>query len=109
MLTPRQHQTLTFISQSIDERGFAPSLEELCSQLGFASKSNPQRIITILVDKGYLRRSGGHARALEVVKAPATDPDAMSPAEMQSALVAAIGRIAALERQLAAMGSRAAA
>ena len=70
MLTQRQHQLLHFIANYLDEHGVPPSFEEMRDALALKSKSGIHRLITGLVERGYIRRLQYRARALEVVRMP---------------------------------------
>lgn len=70
MLTRKQTRALFFIERFIKSEGFAPSLEEIAAELGLGAKSNAHRIISRLVDLGYLRRLAKRHRAIEVIRLP---------------------------------------
>jgi repressor LexA len=70
MLTNKQRDLLLFIHQRIEEAGVAPSFDEMKQALSLKSKSGIHRLITGLVERGYLQRLPHRARALDVVKLP---------------------------------------
>lgn len=70
MLTPKQHELLCFINNSLEESGVSPSFEEMKDALGLKSKSGVHRLISALEERGFLRRLPNRARALEVTKMP---------------------------------------
>ncbi|NWG46824.1 MAG: transcriptional repressor LexA [Alphaproteobacteria bacterium] len=70
MLTRKQFELLLFIDERIRESGIAPSFEEMKEALGLQSKSGIHRLITALVERGYIRRLQNRARALEVIRLP---------------------------------------
>ncbi len=82
MLTQRQHQLLQFIQSYLGNQGVPPSFEEMRDALKLKSKSGIHRLITGLVERGYIRRLQYRARALEVIRLPANwrgdagEPDA---------------------------------
>ncbi len=82
MLTQRQHQLLQFIQSYLGNHGVPPSFEEMRDALKLKSKSGIHRLITGLVERGYIRRLQYRARALEVIRLPANwrgdtvEPDA---------------------------------
>ena len=49
-----------------------PPNQDLCDELGLASVGNVNRHINGLVERGFLRRTPRKARAIEVVKLPAS-------------------------------------
>ena len=70
MLTQRQHQLLQFIHGYLRDHGVPPSFEEMRVALRLKSKSGIHRLITGLVERGYIRRLPYRARALEVIRLP---------------------------------------
>lgn len=70
MLTRKQHDLLMFIHRQIKETGVAPSFDEMKDALDLASKSGIHRLVTALVERGFLRRLNHRARAIEVVRLP---------------------------------------
>lgn len=70
MLTQKQKDLLISIHESVQENGVAPSFDEMKDALGLKSKSGIHRLISGLVERGYLERLPNRARALEVVKLP---------------------------------------
>lgn len=70
MLTKRQLQLLMYIDERVKEDGYSPSFEEMKNALDLKSKSGVHRLITSLVERGFLTRLKNRARALEVVKLP---------------------------------------
>jgi repressor LexA len=82
VLTQRQHQLLQFIQSYLGNQGVPPSFEEMRDALKLKSKSGIHRLITGLVERGYIRRLQYRARALEVIRLPANwrgdaaEPDA---------------------------------
>ena len=65
--TPRQRETLELIRDSIRERGFAPTLEEIAIQLGGISKVSVLDHLRALERKGAIRRRRREARAIEIL------------------------------------------
>jgi repressor LexA len=76
MLTQKQQDLLIFIHERMAGGNIAPSFEEMKEHLGLKSKSGIHRLISALVERGYLVRLPHRARALEVKKLPeAYQPD----------------------------------
>ena len=65
-LTPKQKQLLDLLSDEIQKKGLPPSLSEIASGLKLKSKNAVAKLLRILEDKGYIRRSG-KARGIEVL------------------------------------------
>lgn len=70
MLTKKQRELLIFIHERMSQGDIAPSFEEMKEALGLKSKSGIHRLISALVERGYLERLPHRARALEVRKLP---------------------------------------
>lgn len=70
MLTRKQRDLLMFIHDRMAKGDVAPSFEEMKEALGLKSKSGIHRLISALVERGYLERMPHRARALEVRKLP---------------------------------------
>lgn len=67
-LTPRQAEILAYITSYSEERGFAPTLQEIGDRFGLSSVATVHKHVGHLVDKGYLRRERRNAsRDIEVV------------------------------------------
>ena len=70
MLTKKQRELLILIHNRMKTGDIAPSFDEMREELGLKSKSGIHRLITALVERGYLERLPNRARALEVKKLP---------------------------------------
>jgi repressor LexA len=91
-LTERQRQTLQFIADTVAERGYPPSVREICDALGLASSSTVHSHMQALQKKGYLRIDPTKPRAVELL----FDPETGLAAERRPARsVPLLGRIAA--------------
>jgi len=74
-LTTRQRRVLEVIRNSVDRRGYPPSLREIGEAVGLTSPSSVSHQLTALERKGYLRKDPHRPRAIEVVS-PDVDIDA---------------------------------
>ena len=91
-LTDRQRQTLEFIAETVADRGYPPSVREICEALGLASSSTVHSHMQALQRKGYLRIDPTKPRAIELLY----DPETGLAAERRPARsVPLLGRIAA--------------
>lgn len=99
MLTKKQRDLLVFIHDRMSHGDIAPSFEEMKDALDLKSKSGIHRLITGLVERGYLLRLPNRARALEVVKLPEgvekKSPEA-SPQSLKSKINDLVGEITQL-------------
>lgn len=68
ILTKRQREILTFIEDSIDRNGYAPSLTEIGHHFELQSISTIHKHLVHLEEKGLIRRHWNRARAIELVK-----------------------------------------
>lgn len=71
-LTERQEQILTFIDQTMRERGYPPSVREIGSAVGLTSPSTVHSHLATLQKLGCLRRDPTKPRAIEVRYDPAS-------------------------------------
>jgi len=101
-LTQRQRRVLEVIHDSIERRGYPPSVREIGEAVGLSSASSVAHQLSVLQKKGWLRRDPNRPRALDVrlpgeTARPATalpdfTEDVATPAPTYVPLV---GRIAA--------------
>ena len=77
VLTWRQQKVLQVIRDSVQRRGYPPSLREIGEAVGLTSASSVSYQLSTLQSKGYLRRDAGRARTVEVrpLGQPAAAPD----------------------------------
>ncbi len=66
-LTERQRQTLNYIAETLEERGYPPSVREVCDALGLASSSTVHSHLQALQRKGYIRIDPTKPRAIELL------------------------------------------
>jgi len=67
-LTDRQERLLHIIETSVTKRGYVPTLQEMATAMGIASLQGVKDHLAALERKGYLRRTPGRRRALEVIQ-----------------------------------------
>ena len=65
-LTPRQQRVLATIKDSIETRGYPPSMREIGAAVGLTSSSSVAHQLKTLEEKGFLKRDPNRPRALEV-------------------------------------------
>lgn len=105
-LTGRQRKVLVVIRNSVDTRGYPPSLREIGDAVGLTSPSSVAHQLNALERKGYLRKDPNRPRALEIVALPdnfppspsqmaAEEEAAAADARPSAAYVPVLGRIAA--------------
>jgi repressor LexA len=66
-LTLRQRRILEVIKETVERRGYPPSIREMGDAVGLASSSSVAHQLKVLETKGFLRRDPNRPRALEVL------------------------------------------
>lgn len=64
-LSEKERLVYEYIKQRIEE-GYAPSVREICAELGFKSTSTAFRCINSLTEKGYLEKGKNCNRAIKL-------------------------------------------
>ena len=104
VLTWRQRKVLQVIRDSVQRRGYPPSMREIGEAVGLTSTSSVSYQLSTLQKRGYLRRDAGRPRTVEVrlPGQPAVRPEgeaaedaALDIASQEAAMVPLLGRIAA--------------
>jgi len=67
-LTKRQKQILDHIRAFIDDRGYAPSFEEIAQHFGYSSLATVHEHLSNLERKGYIRKAYNESRSIELVE-----------------------------------------
>ena len=73
-LTKRQKQILDHIREFIDDRGYAPSFEEIAEHFGYSSLATVHEHLSNLERKGYIRKAYNESRSIELVETGTTSP-----------------------------------
>ncbi|MGK5111653.1 MULTISPECIES: transcriptional repressor LexA [unclassified Geodermatophilus] len=103
-LTQRQRRVLEVIRDSIERRGYPPSVREIGEAVGLSSASSVAHQLTVLQKKGWLRRDPNRPRALDVRLPGDTASETVQPAPLPAVAgeqvpaptyVPLVGRIAA--------------
>ena len=66
-LTSTQEKVLVFLKKFSGEKGYPPTLREIASRFGLRGPKGPQKTLNILERKGYIRRTRGGSRAIELL------------------------------------------
>jgi len=66
-LTTSQKKVLDFLKSYIRRKSFPPTLREIASHFGLKGPKAPQKTLSILERKGYIRKVPGGSRAIEVL------------------------------------------
>lgn len=94
VLTDRQQEILDFITSSIGERGYPPTLREIGLHFGIRSTNGVNDHLRALEKKGYLLREDLKSRALRPVSMPSASHGRSEP-HADTVEIPVIGRVAA--------------
>lgn len=74
-LTERQKQILEFIRSHKQRKGFAPTHKEICNEFGYSSYGTVYKHLSLLEQKGLIRRDANQKRGVELVDQSAAHDD----------------------------------
>jgi len=74
MLTGRQQEIWTFLTQYVDEHGYPPTVREIGEAVGLASPSTVHAHLANLERAGLIKRDPTKPRALELRREPRAEP-----------------------------------
>jgi repressor LexA len=94
-LTDRQKQVLTFIQESIRQRGYPPTLREIGERMGIRSTNGVNDHLKALEKKGYLAREDLKSRALRPLVKGGAGKTLTPPVTDDLIEVPLLGRVAA--------------
>jgi repressor LexA len=77
VLSETRRRILDFISNSIRERDFPPTIREICAEVGLAP-ATVQKHVEVLAKAGYLKRDAQQARTLSVRTEASSEPASIS-------------------------------
>ena len=63
----KQKQILDFVNKQVQEKGYPPSVREICRAVGFKSTSTVHSYLSTLEEKGLIVKDPSKTRALKVV------------------------------------------
>ncbi len=75
MLTKKQLELLTFLKNHLKKNDVPPSFDEMKDALNLKSKSGIHRLVSALEERGFIRRLPNRARAIEIIKTQAIEPN----------------------------------
>lgn len=94
-LTARQRKVLEVIKDSVERRGYPPSIREIGEAAGLLSTSSVAYQLKMLQNKGFLRKDDRRPRALDVRTPEEFDEATGVSSRPQPAFIPVVGRIAA--------------
>ena len=74
MLTARQQEIWTFLTDYVDEHGYPPTVREIGEHVGLASPSTVHAHLANLERAGLIKRDPTKPRALELRRDPRPEP-----------------------------------
>ena len=74
MLTGRQQEIWTFLTEYVDEHGYPPTVREIGDAVGLASPSTVHAHLANLERAGLIKRDPTKPRALELRREPRSEP-----------------------------------
>jgi repressor LexA len=77
-----------FIDRFIGEKGFSPSIRDVCDGMEFSSTNGARYHLDVLERGGYLRRNRNIARAIEILRSPHEDGGPVRRVRPERAIVA---------------------
>lgn len=66
-LNVQEKRVLDYLKEQIREKGYPPSVREICAALGFKSTSSAHQYISRLAEKGYIDKGDLKTRAIKIV------------------------------------------
>ena len=97
-LSAKQQQILEYMKAEVREKGYPPSVREICEAVGLKSTSTVHGHLARLEKKGYIRRDPTKPRAIEILDEAPHNPDLPTRELVQ---VPIVGNITAGTRILA--------
>ena len=88
-LTAKQTEILEFIKDNILDKGFPPSVREICDAVHLKSTSSVHSQLETLEKKGYIRRDPTKPRTIEILD------DSFNPVRREMTNIPVVGQIAA--------------
>jgi repressor LexA len=70
-LTKRQREILTYLDAYSEDKGYAPSFEEIAEHFNYNSLATVHEHLSNLERKGYIKRSYNESRAIEILPSDA--------------------------------------
>ena len=70
VLSPKQNEILSFLINFQNDRGYAPSVREICEAVRLSSTSSVHNHLSKLEEKGFIKRDPARPRSVEILKQP---------------------------------------
>ncbi|GAB4115107.1 MAG: transcriptional repressor LexA [Candidatus Caldatribacteriota bacterium] len=66
-LSPNHLKTFQLICKKISERGYPPTVREICQEIGVTSSATAHKYLNVLEKRGYIRREKERSRAIKII------------------------------------------
>ena len=92
-LTERERKVLDFMKKTAAEKGYPPTVREICQELNVKSTSTIHKDLASLEKKGFIRKDPAKPRAIEIVgfdrhtentNGPASGPASFAPSDSRN-------------------------
>ena len=70
-LTPKQSEVYDYVKAAMREKGYCPTVREICLAVGLTSTSSVHAHLNTLERRGYIRRNPLKPRTIELVESAA--------------------------------------
>lgn len=70
-LTAKQSEILEFLKKTISEKGYPPSIREICSAVNLKSTSSVHAYLEVLENKGYIVKDSHNSRSIRILESAA--------------------------------------
>jgi repressor LexA len=88
-ISPIQQKILDFVTSSIRERGYPPTMREIGKHFGIPSPSSVAYHLKVLETRGYLEKKGSVSRGIKI------KPDPLRPPAAEAFRLPILGRVGA--------------
>ncbi len=89
-ISSKQEQILNYIKENILDKGYPPTVRDICAAVGLSSTSSVHAHLNTLEERGYIRRDPTKPRAIEIL-----DDEGFNLSRREIVNVPIIGTVAA--------------
>lgn len=93
VLNEREKRILAYMKAELNQKGYPPTVREMCNSLGIKSTSTAHKDLANLEQKGYIRKDPSKPRAIEILDSD--HPSLKVEERLDVVEVPLVGRIAA--------------
>ncbi len=96
-LTEREHRMLDYLKDTISQKGYPPTVREICSFIGVKSTSTVHKDLASLQAKGYIAKDPSKPRTIEIIgfngPSVSTRPGSRTAGQMPASESSVPGRV----------------